>query len=205
MLETLWYALLLLVQCVQVDPALHDKQLVLDVYIESKLAYSLEHRGALSSGYFFDTLSQKRMGDFEISRRASRMFTVQPAIAVEDVSDGATGNKDVAAEEVPMPSPFFLDLAPAIRLMASFTDKPAQNFPFVVKAEEGEAEKTKAPAAKPAAKTASASPSTVANTDKSPKDTEKATEETFMRVYDQGSHWVLTADFSGFIIVARFR
>lgn len=220
MLETLWYALLLMVQCVQVDPAVHDKQLVLDVYIESTLAYSLEHKGALSSGYFFDVLSHSHLGDYEVSRRAGRTFTVVPDQAVEDIGTdtAASGDEktarsssvgDVASPEEPeLPGPFFMDLTPALRIMAPFSVKAAQDFPYTAVADGtnsggiSSAARASAKANTAPVKTGGQAPGTAGEANPS---TGAETGPSFMRVYEKAGHWVLTADFSGFIIVASFR
>jgi hypothetical protein len=139
MLETIWYALVLMLQALNGEPALANKDLRIDVYLQSKLEYRLELAGTITEGSFYERLKKQPYGDFELMRKATRQFAISPLqLPPENTEMESTSN---TSQEKPtsapsksalkeLPTPFFVDLATAMRSMKDFSRQNPQFFPY---------------------------------------------------------------------------
>jgi len=159
MQETLWYALLLVLQALQPDPQVHDRTVYLEVYIGSSLAWNLEFHGSYTDGSIQDARNKKTFGEFEAMRRDGKQFTVLAAgpIPEEIAAKAMAGsNKDApdkggastsGAPKSPAkkdsgkkddgapPKPFILDFTKSLALLAPLNQKFELVVPFPQAAE----------------------------------------------------------------------
>jgi len=211
MLQTIWYALLLLLQALQTDPQVHGRTVYMDVYMGGKLAYNLQFKGSFTDGVISDAKTNATFGAFESLRRDGRKITVLPATDVADSGkDSPGGNASPApsgistkATKPALPAPFILDFAPVLSALATVNQKPVLTFQVPVFGDKDSADQAKAEKPPLTSKTLELGKKP-ATSDPSGSASEETADNT-MTLLRYPSYWALSVESAAMVIILTVR